>query len=260
MEKLRQYSHFNSVKEMDQVVNQALSTFELKENERSVLFTLSQYSCKFIGVSYLKTDSLSDLLGVSRRTIQRALKRLSELGIIRRMKQYRKVSGGYGASITIILPLECHIALSPCEGVTEQATEGAQELFNENDTFISKANNQELIKERKQNELDHTYLTNSIIPVSFINAVKPFFSSAKEIYSLWGKVLLASSKYAPDVQELTEVGVSAFKQTVFASKMGKIKKSFRGYLWGALAHMLSVMQRKVVFKRNNLFYDWLEDN
>lgn len=104
MKELRKYQSFNSITEMDNSISEYLSVYKLKESEYTVLWKLACYSCKFIGVSYLKVDSLADLSGYSKRTIQRALKGLSELGIITRINQFKPVKGGYSASITVINP------------------------------------------------------------------------------------------------------------------------------------------------------------
>lgn len=56
--------------------------YKLKESEYTVLWKIASYSCKFVGVSYLKVQTLADLVHYSKRTVQRSLKRLTELGII----------------------------------------------------------------------------------------------------------------------------------------------------------------------------------
>lgn len=252
MKELRKYESFKSVTEMDNTIDKTLKEYNLKDSERVILIKLSQYSCKFVGVSYMKNQTLADSVGYSKRTVQRTLKRLSELGIITRIEQKRAKSGGYGAFICVINPFECHLKLSscreaesPCEDSTEEQTEG-------NETIIPKANLQEL---NKRNELDVSYLDNSHVPTEFINAVKPFIGSAKEVYSLWGKVVLAQGKYAPDLLDYTEIAIQAFKQSVFAKKMRRIRKDFKGYLFGVLSNMLSVEQRR--YNKGNL-WNWLE--
>lgn len=252
MKELRKYESFKSVTEMDNTIDKTLKEYKLKDSERAILIKLSQYSCKFVGVSYMKNQTLADSVGYSKRTVQRALKRLSELGIITRIEQKRAKSGGYGAFICVINPFECHLKLSsrreaekPCEDSTEKQTK-------ENETIIPKANLQEL---NKRNELDVSYLANSHIPTEFINTVRPFIGSAKEIYSLWGKVVLAQRKYAPSLTDSTEIAIQAFKQSVFAKKMRRIRKDFKGYLFGVLAKMFSVEQRR--YNKGNL-WNWLE--
>ncbi|MBG9595663.1 transcriptional regulator [Bacillus mycoides] len=252
MKELRKYESFKSVTEMDNTIDKTLKEYNLKDSERVILIKLSQYSCKFVGVSYMKNQTLADSVGYSKRTVQRALKHLSELGIITRIEQKRAKTGGYGAFICVINPFECHLKLSscreaesPCEDSTEEQTEG-------NETIIPKANLQEL---NKRNDLDVSYLDNSHIPTEFINAVKPFIGSAKEVYSLWGKVVLAQRKYAPSLTDSTEIAIQAFKQSVFAKKMKRIRKDFKGYLFGVLAKMLSVEQRR--YNKENL-WNWLE--
>ncbi|WIG43108.1 helix-turn-helix domain-containing protein [Bacillus toyonensis] len=252
MKELRKYESFKSVAEMDDTIDKALKEYKLKDSERAILIKLSQYSCKFVGVSYMKNQTLADSVGYSKRTVQRALKRLSELGIITRIEQKRAKTGGYGAFICVVNPFECHLKLSSCREAESPCEDSTEEQTEENETFISKTTPKD-IKER--NELDVSYLDNSHIPTEFINTVTPFINSAKEVYSLWGKVLLASHKYAPNLTDYTEIAIQAFKQSVFAKKMRLIRKDFKGYLFGVLAKMLSVEQRR--YNKVNL-WNWLE--
>ncbi|MDA1779934.1 helix-turn-helix domain-containing protein [Bacillus cereus group sp. BY9-3LC] len=251
MKELRKYESFKSVTEMDNTIDKTLKEYNLKDSERVILIKLSQYSCKFVGVSYMKNQTLADSVGYSKRTVQRALKRLSELGIITRIEQKRAKYGGYGAFICVINPFECHLNLSSCREAESPCEDNTEKQTKENETIIPKANLQEL---NKRNELDVSYLANSHIPTEFINTVTPFINSAKEVYSLWGKVLLASHKYAPSLTDYTEIAIQAFKQSVFAKKMRRIRKDFKGYLFGVLAKMFSVEQRR--YNKGNL-WNWL---
>ncbi|MGH0945619.1 hypothetical protein ACQVTS_32280 [Bacillus mycoides] len=174
------------------------------------------------------------------------------MGIITRIEQKRAKSGGYGAFICVINPFECHLKLSSCQEAESPTPEEAERQTEENKTIIPKANLREI---NKRNELDVSYLDNSHVPIEFISAVKPFIGSAKEVYSLWGKVLLAQGKYAPDLLDSTEIAIQAFKQSVFAKKMKRIRKDFKGYLFGVLAKMFSVEQRR--YNKGNL-WNWLE--
>lgn len=255
MKELRKYETFKSIAEMDNSIDLYLKKYTLKDSERVILLALSRYSCKFVGVSYLKNATLSEVTGLSVRTVQRAYKRLSLLGIVVRHEQFKPVKGGHSAFITTIIPYESHTVLSSSEEDDKPTRGNDEESPHENETITHKANpNNKYIRKRDTVELDTTYLESSHIPTEFINAVKPFINSAKEVYSLWGKVLLAHKKHAPSLLELTEVAVSSFKQSVFAEKMNRIKKDFRGYFYGTLTRMFAVEQRRL--NRVNLV-DWL---
>ncbi|WP_258870964.1 helix-turn-helix domain-containing protein, partial [Halobacillus trueperi] len=78
MEKLREFETFESVSEMDNFVSEVLVQVELNKTERELLWLLAGHSVKFIGVSFLKLTSMAEKLGKSKKTIQRALKTLSE--------------------------------------------------------------------------------------------------------------------------------------------------------------------------------------
>ncbi|MFF2339971.1 helix-turn-helix domain-containing protein [Bacillus mycoides] len=262
MKELRKYISFDSVAEMDKTIDLTLKEYDLKDSERVILLKLSNYSCKFIGVSYLKNNTLADLTGYSKRTVQRALKRFSELGIVTRIEQFKPVKGGYSAFICAINPFERHHELASCKEAAEPTPEQLDEPSHENEAITTKTKTKSSKELKIRNsspveldDLDSSYLVNSCVPMKFINAVSPFFGTAKEIYAIWGKVKLAASKYAPDLVNTTEVAISAFKQSVFALKMNNIRKDFKGYLFGVLSKMMSVEQRKL---KNKLF-NFLQD-
>ncbi|WIV94941.1 helix-turn-helix domain-containing protein [Bacillus bombysepticus] len=247
MKELRKYQSFNSITEMDNSISEYLSAYKLKESEYTVLWKLACYSCKFIGVSYLKVDSLADLTGYSKRTIQRALKVLSELGIITRINQFKPVKGGYSASITVINPYESHLAKSPCEESVEPTPERIEEPPSHTDTITYKT------KISKDNiyvdELGIDHLVAAGVPTEFASLAISYFDATK-VYKLWSRVQLATRKYAPDLVDTAEVAVSGLRASILASKSKRVH-DFNGYFYGVLAQKLSTVQRSLKCKLFN---------
>lgn len=238
MKELRKYQSFNSITEMDNSISEYLSVYKLKESEHTVLWKLACYSCKFIGVSYLKVDSLADLTGYSKRTIQRALKGLSELGIITRINQFKPAKGGYSASITVINPYESHLAKSPCEEAVEPTPECAEKSPSHTDTITYKT---KISKDNTYVELAH--LDAIGVPTEFSTVALPYLG-ATSVYKLWSRVQLAARKHAPDLVELTEIAVSSVRASVFASKVKRVR-DFTGYFYGVVAQKLTQAQRSL---------------
>lgn len=226
---------------MDEAVNHALKVCELKESERVILLKLSQYSCKFIGVSYLKNESLAKETGYSKRTVQRAMKHLAELGIISRHKQFKPVSGGYSAFICVINHISCHLVESPRTNNDERTVSNAQAPICENDTITIKTS----LKEKERNKIGLDYLAGSGVPTEFIQACSPFYSTAKEIKALWWRIELAQKRFAPSLIHFTELAVSAFKQSIYKLKARRIKGDFKGYLFGVATNMFALEQRRL---------------
>lgn len=250
MNELRKYESFASVSEMDDFLGQALEVLLLSELERKLIRLLAGYSCKFVGVSFLKVNSIAEALKVSYKTAQRSLMKLKDIGLIKRVKTIRPVKGGFGSSLTVICPIELTYRLEPVMSAPEPAHEGSVSK----ETFSFKAFTKDLIHLRQLTEMDYSYLEESL-PQEFIQVVKPFVNP-EEAYSLWSKAQAVSRKYAPDVLEICEPAIRAFKASVWAYKQGKVKGSFGGYFWGTLSRILSVEQR-----RSNKYsvYNWLEE-
>ncbi|MFB5660776.1 helix-turn-helix domain-containing protein [Alteribacillus sp. HJP-4] len=240
MNSLREYETFKTVSDVDSFASNALSYFALNKTERELLWLLAGHSVKFVGVSFLKLSSIAEALKVSKRTVQRALKLLIEYGVIKRVRTLRPVKGGFGASITIICPLE----LSTRDEAIEPTSEPSHKEENKKETFPFKSFSKDIQYLRHQNEIIYSYLT-EFVPEEFIKAAKPFFN-AEEVFSLWGKVHACSRRYAPKVLNIIEPAIIAFKVSVLSYKKERIKQSFGAYFWVALSGVLTIEQRKTV--------------
>ncbi|MDA1779676.1 helix-turn-helix domain-containing protein [Bacillus cereus group sp. BY9-3LC] len=242
MKKLRQYESFQSVAEMDKTIDLILKEYDLKDSERVILLKLSNYSCKFVGVSYLKNNTLADLTGYSKRTIQRALKRFSELGIITRIEQFKPVKGGYSAFICVINPFESHHELASCKEAAEPTPEQLDEPSHENEaiTFKAKSSNN---KTYVAHELGLAHLDAIGVPTQFSIAALPYLD-VQAVYKLWSKVQMAAKKHAPDLVDTVEIAVSSVRASVLASKVKRVR-DFTGYFYGVLAQKLSTAQRSL---------------
>jgi len=256
MEKLRDYQTFDTVSEMDSYISEVLAHFELKTIERELLWLLAGHSVKFIGVSFLKLDSMASALGVSKRTIQRALKVLQEFGVIKRIRTIRPKRGGFGSALTIICPVD----LSTREEAQEPAPKSPEEPTQQKETFSFKAFSKDIKTIRQQPEIDYSFLESFGVPTQFIHTVKPFVSP-EEAFSLWGKVHAVAKRYAPNVINILEPAIKAFKASIMAYKSRRVKKSFGAYFWGALGGIFAVEQRRAYSKelQGFPFYNWLEE-
>ncbi|HDR7632981.1 TPA: helix-turn-helix domain-containing protein [Bacillus mycoides] len=248
MKELRKYQSFNSITEMDKTIDRTLKEYNLKDSERVILLRLSNYSCKFLGVSYLKNNTLADLTGYSKRTVQRALKHFSELGIITRIEQFKPVKGGYSAFICVINPYESHLDKSPCEEAVDPTPDCAEEPPSHTDTINYKT------KSSKDNtyvldELGINHLVDAGVPTDFASTAISYFDATK-VYKLWSRVQLAARKYAPDLVDTVEVAVSGLRASVLASKVKRVR-DFTGYFYGVLAQKLSTAQRSLKCKLFN---------
>ncbi|EOP73118.1 hypothetical protein KOW_00528 [Bacillus cereus VDM006] len=248
MKELRSHQAFDSLDQLNEFTSKVLSQVEMNETDRNVFVMLSRYSVKVLGVCWLKVNTIAEALGVSYKTVQRSLARLVKKNIIKRVETMRAVSGGYGASITVMSP----IGLSYREEAVEPCVGRVQDEPEQEETIPLKQRPKD-IKERKP-EMDVSYLEDSHVPAEFINAVSPYYDKAEEVYKLWNRVRIAWNRFAPDLLCPVEVAVSAFKQAMFNLKMNRIKGNFGGYMYGTLANMFAVNQRRIHhYKLINVF-------
>ncbi|AWE06338.1 helix-turn-helix domain-containing protein [Lysinibacillus sp. 2017] len=99
---LKDYQTFNTVAEMDEVVAIHLESHDLTEAERNVTLRISQSALAYPGAAHLKAKTIADHVGVSTKTVYRAVKKLNELGILRIVAS-TKLNGIKGANIYQLL-------------------------------------------------------------------------------------------------------------------------------------------------------------
>ncbi|WKT37192.1 helix-turn-helix domain-containing protein [Bacillus amyloliquefaciens] len=189
-----------------------------------VLKVLSRHAVKTPGVAYLKLASIAELIGRHRVTVIRAIKRLVDLGIIRKEIKYRPISGGNGANMYVIQPAA---DVTPSVLPRQEA-----EKPTETTTEAPKTENEAVISQSKLKFLQNTY-------AAFKSAVNTFVSDRKLTSKLYGIYLAHTSYlkgvYAADI--LQGIGLESVRQTFIATKRKPIR-NLAGYFNGVLDRML----------------------
>ena len=189
-----------------------------------VLKVLSRHAVKTPGVAYLKLATIAELIGKHRVTVIRSIKRLINLGIIRKELKYRPVSGGNGANMYVILPASDVTPSVLPRQAAEKPTETKAETPKRKDEAV--------ISQSKLKLLRNTY-------AAFKSAVNTFVSDRKLTSKLYG-IYLAHTSYLKGVytaDTLQEIGLEAVRQTFIATKRKAIR-NLAGYYNGVLDRML----------------------
>lgn len=110
MHYLADHQTFDSTAELNTAVYEHIKTqyIRIKRNgpDRLTLKTIARYAVKFAGAAHLKAETLADLIGKSIKTARRAVNKLASLSIIQKVATTRKINGGHGANIIVILPVD----------------------------------------------------------------------------------------------------------------------------------------------------------
>ncbi|WP_096190001.1 helix-turn-helix domain-containing protein [Evansella halocellulosilytica] len=235
-EEYRHHESFTDVAEMNEAVRAHIDQHreQLNKTAVAVLNLLSRYSCVVKGVSWMKRATIAAQLDVSDKTVSRALKRLEDCGIIKRVPTVRK-RGGRGYDLVIIrrAAQDSPVGLSsrsscesPCgSSANKGAVQEETNSINKN-TYVGEA--------PALNELDASY-TPSNVPAAFTKAARPFFR-ANEIFALWQRVKTAYNRceLGASLPQLVDRVVSVLKTSIFAAKRGMIRKTFRGYFYASV--------------------------
>lgn len=100
-EKLNDYINFENKAEFNEhlTAHRQAHCYELNETDKKLLTILSRHAIRYTGAAYLKVKTIAKLIGKSEATVKRSIRKLEALGIIKRIKNIRKVLGGFGANI-----------------------------------------------------------------------------------------------------------------------------------------------------------------
>ncbi|RXT14892.1 helix-turn-helix domain-containing protein [Ammoniphilus sp. CFH 90114] len=253
----QRYKAFDSKKEMDEHVRAHVfaSGRKLHRNARAVLDTIARHSVAVYGVSWLNEETIAEVVKVSERTVKRAIDRLESLGVGRReVVEFQGMTLRYFVINKYDLDLteECREDDSKVSKVEIEETPVVPTLETDSDDDEPQRNSktqetqdQKISKDVKNvsdDTLDASY-TPSNVPEQFVSVVKTFFNDAKKIYRIWG-VVNSATKKLDVIQAPIETVIQAFKESVFAFKAGRVRKTLECFLYGTLLNKITLTRRQ----------------
>ncbi|ARI77867.1 helix-turn-helix domain-containing protein [Halobacillus mangrovi] len=237
----------------------------LSEGTLKVLKMVWRHAIKYPGVSFMKKQTIADKTGLSTRTVTRALNKLADEVLIKKVST-KKPNGRQGVNLIVFLP-QADLFLP--DDVTPSVTPDVTPQLS-SDTSCDKPPMEESSMETKEKQrkasyrnidcIDHSYLP-SFIPIPFINGTKPFLNP-EEVLRAWRTVENAFRTTALKwpVEEYIQTILATFKRAVFARKHEMVKKDLFSYFYGGLVQGFKELVRKEVSEdRQTLYYNWLEE-
>lgn len=245
--KLEQYKNFESLQELNHHVSQHVKNNQLNDIQYRLLTVLSQHSCKYYGASYLKVSTLMSLLDVSRRTVQRNLKVLVDLGIIERVMTLRIISGGTGSNIWVIKEYveTTSGAGSVAQGHNSETSSGSRLLdrIEQEETTSSKSSRPKYLVTPKSSKIDREHNINhlDIVPshiptklgefaIKFFNSAdvtRLYYSMNKALEPYHGRIDYDSERLTDFMHKGVRALVTALKNHNFnPNKYSKVKNIF----------------------------------
>nr|WP_239589496.1 helix-turn-helix domain-containing protein [Metabacillus crassostreae] len=271
---------------MDQAVRGFLykNKAALSEGTFNVLKFIWKHSVKVVGVSFAKHDTIAEAVQLSRRTVIRAVRKLEDLGILKKIPTAR-MNGKQGVNILFLQPFEeldhqlnkmspqdVTVPVTPIKARNKQSSL-CEKNNNKPNNVINSENSDSTTGEAastQPQQLDISIEANtawkmdtSFIPASvnkeFVQATQPFLNPI-EIYKLWNRVLIAYNKVnlKCELHEVIDLVINAFKQTIFRKKMNSITSTFEGYFYSVINKMLSEEKQKELTMPSWL-YDFIGD-
>lgn len=160
-EYLKQYSLFETVKEMDKAISERIDQdrFELTKSERAIVFAIKAHCLLYPGACHLKNETIAKEVGVSLVTVSRAIKKMVELEIIGKENKV-KLNGIKGANVYYFLPQNDVSSVTYREKATEAIEDKGSNVV-EQEGSIKSLN---LLKQALQN--NNIYSNGASEPVS----------------------------------------------------------------------------------------------
>lgn len=253
-ESFRNLSPFIELEELNKTIRtyrdnirMSIKRTDVQSKLITLLEILKRHSCKYVGVSFLCKNSIADMMEVSYKTVQRLMKKLVDLEMIKQVAMKRKKDMLQTSNAIIINPI--------VEEVSNKVdTKSPTKCPTIKTTPISLKQNIKNINKRNSNDNSNTPGENieqadfvaHWVPERFVSLVNSFYSESKTIQELW-KVVRQCNKvtnfstgdkaFTKD-QELT-IGLKAIKEFVMKIKSGvKMKKGKFAYFNGIVNKLM----------------------
>ncbi|UPJ16044.1 helix-turn-helix domain-containing protein [Bacillus cereus] len=253
-ESFHNLSSFKDVEELNKTIRtyrdnirMSIKRTDVQSKLITLLEILKRHSCKYVGVSFLCKNSIADMMEVSYKTIQRLMKKLVDLDMIKQIAMKRKKDMLQTSNAIIIQPIVEEVSnkvdtKSPTKCPTIKTKPVS---LKQNIKDINKRNSNENSNTPEEN-IEQADFVAHWIPERFVSLVSSFYSESKTIQELW-KIVRQCNKvtnfstgdkaFTKD-QELT-ISLKAIKEFVMKIKSGvKMKKGKFAYFNGIVNKLM----------------------
>ncbi len=250
-ESFNNLSRFNELEEMNKTVRVYKDTIivsvkriDVQARLISLLELLKRHSCKQIGVSYMCKNTIADKLEVSYKTVQRLMKKLEQLGMIRQVPMKRKTDMLQTSNAVLIVPIE-----DVTDKNTSKESKKCPAIKTTTNSLKQKINNKRNDVPVSQNKVVKSFSKASFIahwvPERFADLTSCYYNESSTIQELWKVVKqcnrvvnYATSERAFTPQQELNIGIRAFKEFVMKIKDNKKMQNKFGYFNGIVNNLM----------------------
>ncbi|MGX5623477.1 helix-turn-helix domain-containing protein [Bacillus cereus] len=251
------FHNLSSLKDVDEL-NRTIRTYrdnirvsikrmDVQSKLITLLEILKRHSCKYVGVSFLCKNRIAEKMEVSYKTVQRLMKKLVDLEMIKQVAMKRKKDMLQTSNAIIIQPIVEEVSnkvdtKSPTKCPTIKTKPVS---LKQNIKDINKRNSNENSNTPEKNIEQADFIAHWV-PERFVSLVSSFYSESKTIQELWKVVrqcnkvtnFSTGNKAFTKDQELT-IGLKAIKEFVMKIKSGvKMKKGKFAYFNGIVNKLM----------------------
>ncbi|MGE6615088.1 helix-turn-helix domain-containing protein [Bacillus mycoides] len=213
----------------------------------TLLEILKRHSCKYVGVSFLCKNSIATMMEISYKTVQRLMKKLVDLDMIKQVAMKRTKDMRQTSNAIIIQPVVEEVSDKVDEkSPTKCPTIKTKPIsLKQNIKDINKRNSNENTAKPEENIKEADFVAHWV-PERFVSLTSSFYNESKTIQELWKVVRQCNrvinhgtgDKAFTKDQELT-IGLTAIKEFVMKIKSGaKMKKSKFAYFNGIVNNLM----------------------
>ncbi|MRB61589.1 helix-turn-helix domain-containing protein [Bacillus thuringiensis] len=247
-------STFKEVEELNKtvrtyrdIIRMSIKRTDVQSKLITLLEILKRHSCKYVGVSFLCKNRIAEKMEVSYKTVQRLMKKLVDLEMIKQVAMKRTKDMLQTSNAIIIQPIVEEVSdkvdtKSPPKCPTIKTTPVS---LKQNIKDINKRNSNENSNTLEENIEQADYVAHWV-PERFISLVSSFYSESKTIQELWKVVrqcnkvtnFSTGNKAFTKDQELT-IGLKAIKEFVMKIKSGaKMNRGKFAYFNGIVNNLM----------------------
>ncbi|MGM9925210.1 MAG: helix-turn-helix domain-containing protein [Bacillus sp. (in: firmicutes)] len=242
------------------VIRTSIKRTDVQTRLIALLEILKRHSCKQIGVSYLCKNTIAAKMEVSYKTVQRLMKKLQDMGMIRQVPTKRKKDMKQTANAVIIVPVKEVSDKTPSKVDEKCPTIKTSAISKTNNKNIRNVGDSAASRKSVDNPVgntidfyDYSYVSSNV-PSKFIDSVRPFFTDASSIYRLWSRLKLAAKKSKLDAHDHLDSFVKSFKEAILNIKQQRNNGDEIGYIYGTWRKIAAEKARQL----NNSVPNWLE--